>query len=407
MNPFENVKALLLIVLLLLAVFLGIGIYLYYTTTPSVTLREVMEEIAYLKTAHYQLQFEGLGEVVQPGEEIIGLGFNKNVHYVGGRLRGDTVGDIDLRDEAVPYTAKMKLIAVDKEKENKWTIDFEEIVTTESNYIKINKVPSNDEINLNPFVDKWAEVNKDFFEQFIPFINHNLAAQQIEDLRYLLANSGIFKFKRKLGYNFFGFDLVRGFEVEINRDKTLEFIKNHKLITEGKGLTRKELRDTERWLDEIEKMDIELWYGWLNKKMHQVKVSGTYTEPNGTKVKFVIIMDLSDFDKDIDILAPQKSESVEDIFRGAGGLPESGESEGLSGYEEIVEEPSSFPVASGGEEVDVSFRDSDKDGLYDTFEFSFGTDPNNPDTDGDGVNDGQEVKDGTNPLGEGMLFEFL
>lgn len=42
--------------------------------------------------------------------------------------------------------------------------------------------------------------------------------------------------------------------------------------------------------------------------------------------------------------------------------------------------------------------DTDGDGLSDTAEAAFGTDPNNPDTDGGGVNDGTEVTAGTNPL---------
>ena len=116
---------------------------------------------------------------------------------------------------------------------------------------------------------------------------------------------------------------------------------------------------------------------------------------------------MSDFNKDIEIAAPENAVSIAEVIRGAGGLPESGESEGPGEIETDIQEPTSLPVASGGEDASVDFRDTDKDGLYDTFEFSFGTDPNNPDTDGDGVSDGQEVKDGTNPLGEGMLFEFL
>jgi hypothetical protein len=43
-------------------------------------------------------------------------------------------------------------------------------------------------------------------------------------------------------------------------------------------------------------------------------------------------------------------------------------------------------------------QDSDNDGLGDSLELSYGTDPRNPDTDGDKINDGREVKLGTNPL---------
>ena len=42
-------------------------------------------------------------------------------------------------------------------------------------------------------------------------------------------------------------------------------------------------------------------------------------------------------------------------------------------------------------------KDSDFDGLFDTYETYLGTDPNVADTDGDGLNDGQEVTAGTDP----------
>lgn len=47
--------------------------------------------------------------------------------------------------------------------------------------------------------------------------------------------------------------------------------------------------------------------------------------------------------------------------------------------------------------------DTDNDGLLDSLETYYHTDPNNPDTDGDGYNDGEEVANGYNPNGSGKL----
>ena len=50
--------------------------------------------------------------------------------------------------------------------------------------------------------------------------------------------------------------------------------------------------------------------------------------------------------------------------------------------------------------------DSDKDGLTDAEEDSYGTDPNEPDSDGDGYLDGNEVENGYDPKGPGRLLEL-
>ena len=46
----------------------------------------------------------------------------------------------------------------------------------------------------------------------------------------------------------------------------------------------------------------------------------------------------------------------------------------------------------------ATMLDSDNDGLSDSEEALYGTDPHNPDTDGDGYSDGVEVRSGYNPL---------
>lgn len=48
-------------------------------------------------------------------------------------------------------------------------------------------------------------------------------------------------------------------------------------------------------------------------------------------------------------------------------------------------------------------EDQDQDGITDTDERLFQTDPKNPDTDGDGYLDGAEIQNGYNPLGEGKI----
>ena len=57
-----------------------------------------------------------------------------------------------------------------------------------------------------------------------------------------------------------------------------------------------------------------------------------------------------------------------------------------------------FFVAAKNETAPNIFQDSDGDGLSDSEEKIYGTDPYNPDTDGDGFTDGAEVRGGYDPL---------
>ena len=62
-------------------------------------------------------------------------------------------------------------------------------------------------------------------------------------------------------------------------------------------------------------------------------------------------------------------------------------------------------VAAKVNKIDYNL-DSDKDGLTDVMEKTYGTDPKNRDTDGDGYLDGVEVKNNYNPKGKGRLSTF-
>jgi len=64
--------------------------------------------------------------------------------------------------------------------------------------------------------------------------------------------------------------------------------------------------------------------------------------------------------------------------------------------EEVVVD--SLLVTGGSNVPDVNFIDDDCDGLSNTDEGIYGTDPNNPDSDGDTFEDGVEVAAGTNPM---------
>jgi hypothetical protein len=72
---------------------------------------------------------------------------------------------------------------------------------------------------------------------------------------------------------------------------------------------------------------------------------------------------------------------------------------GLFSCEESLDSNSDKMVDDTGVETEQSTDvDSDGDGLLDSEEVAFGSDPQNPDSDGDGLQDAEEKEKGTNPM---------
>lgn len=63
-----------------------------------------------------------------------------------------------------------------------------------------------------------------------------------------------------------------------------------------------------------------------------------------------------------------------------------------------------FPAVEKNEGIELNNNDIDQDGLANSEEAFYGTDPERADTDGDGFSDYEEVQGGYNPLGEGRLL---
>lgn len=411
MKGFVDIKSLFLIFILILTVFLGVGLYVYFITTPQAFLRSMMKNLAKLESVNYDFQFEGYGDLAMPQPELQGLSYTKYLDKISGKAKGNIVGEIDFNKTGLPYVVDASSVFYDQERKNKYSVDLEQVKTTTDVFVRMKSFPKSEEIDLSPFKNKWVKEPGDFLEQFWPEqiqLPSDLAPEQVADLRKLISKSNLFKYKEKLGYNFFGFNLARGFKVSLDPEKTIELLKDYKLLAQGRGYTEDELSLLTQAINQISAMDIELWLGWSNKNLYRLIVQGDYSV-NETKIKFIFILNLNHHNKEIEIKAPTGAMTAREILRGIGGLPQAGTRQELETEEESAL-PSRLPVSGTTAEreraKDVGFRDSDGDGLYDTFEFSLGTDPNNPDSDGDGMTDGEEIKEGTNPLGKGKLFEY-
>jgi len=149
-------------------------------------------------------------------------------------------------------------------------------------------------------------------------------------------------------------------------------------------------------------LSVRMWIGSRDHLLYRLEIHGNSSVSDQNKPTPVDVrVEFSDFNKPYTATAPTSLVSFSSILKSVlQSLPTSKQSNLFSQH----------PVLTEGVSLPAQFietaDDPDHDGLNNTLEVFFGTNPNNPDTDGDGVNDGDEVRRGTNPRGKGSLFGF-
>ena len=107
-----------------------------------------------------------------------------------------------------------------------------------------------------------------------------------------------------------------------------------------------------------------------------------------------------DFNKPVTVTEPENAMSLEELIAQVFGS--FGSLYGTSSFKADLDFDASFKM--GAEDMDMqSFVDADKDGLSDSMEKMYKTNPAKADTDGDGFTDYDEVMKGYNPAGTGKM----
>lgn len=157
----------------------------------------------------------------------------------------------------------------------------------------------------------------------------------------------------------------RHFEYELDKEKLkLAIPEVYKVVT-SEDLTKEELEETNRGIDELQTTKAEMWIGKSDNLVHRVRSESTSDSLLG-KMKVSTAMNFRDYDKPVDIKVPDG--------------------------------------AITAEQLDKETRtDSDKDGLTDVLERYFGSNSKKPDTDGDKFRDGAEILGGYDPTNTSKL----
>lgn len=202
--------------------------------------------------------------------------------------------------------------------------------------------------------------------------------------------------------------VTRLFDVEADPAGIKEFAIESIQIVEEREPTDEELASIDLAILAVAELDGRLWIEVGTHLLHKATVTGP------------VLLDDKNFELDLEVYFSNHDETVvidepEDAVTfmemiGAsflGGLDSADFGSPMMYELDESESYDTLPTTEGEAfDWESMTADMDSDGLPDSAEVFYGSDPNNPDTDGDGVSDGDEVSSGTNPNGSGSLFNF-
>jgi hypothetical protein len=192
------------------------------------------------------------------------------------------------------------------------------------------------------------------------------------------------------------------------------FIKDYFSIAQavrfGRELTPVEQRQIDDVFADVTAEHGEVWIGKSDKYLHRMTMRFRF---NGDVRKGTLDMtfDFSDFDQRFKIDTPtEEVQDIEPILSSLlptvlPNLPLSDAFVDGNG-DRVIVDGADGRTYLGGDGSGTIDPDPDGDGLTNSLELFYGSDPNGPDTDGDGMNDGDEVAASRNPTGPGKLFDF-
>ena len=267
-------------------------------------------------------------------------------------------------------------------------------------------------LTLAPYADKWLTFDLDRIRADInvPFFGGEGKKLDELDAQYLLdqfRTTPFLAFLGQLRSGTVGNTPVYHYAVR----PQLIFIENYLVQAEqlrlGRDLNTQEDDAVKTFFANVTPEDGELWIGQKDYYLRQASFRFHYDD-GARKGTLTLTLNFSDFNVRPAVTAPTEGvQDINDILISL--LPSVAEHLPLAGPGAVRQIQPGEKTAVKGLPItmpEVGTADSDKDGLSDTLEAFYGTDPHNPDTDGDGLSDGYEVDHGLNPNGPGKLFDF-
>lgn len=396
-----------IIILIILALFSGGGVYAYryYLQPPARVAQKMFEKVSKVKSFSYDLDFSTKAFVKysypkysditgdsydfsqKPETETKEADYNLQLKVLGGN---DFFNTKELKNfmkfEASGSMFDLKNMEVAAE-----TMAINDII-----YARINKLPdfsAYSKLNLDFLLDQWIKIDlaglMKRYSDDTKQSENPLNQKQLEELKEIIKNNKIFTVKEKMASEKINSQSTFHYKFSINEESLKKALAEIAKLTEQYDAVY-DLESISKTL-EFNLPDGEIWIGKNDYYPHRIKLTSPIEDliPKGSNASsdnkitgdISMTINIHNFSKPINLTVPKDYKSVEEIWEEFSKLT---------------------PEKATGAETTL---DSDSDGLSDTDETIYGTDPQNQDSDNDSYLDGEEVNNGYNPLGEGKLID--
>ena|GEM_PF-6594548 len=400
----------LLIVLIIFAVdVFGAFAWLFYTETPGYVLSATRKKMAETTAVHLQLDAAGEGTAAVPPFSKILQGVKSDYPTRTGAFTWHATSDVDLRDLGEVKRHDAFRLAITTSNTSPDAYDGEDVTVGSRRFVKFDGLPESGALSTS-LRGSWAELDRKSFD--FPFLRPgpsvDLDAANSDKLRALFRSSKLVSVTKELPET--SIDGVRQFHyrTKMKPEAVTAFVVLATGLREKRSLADEELKRLATDIERIGVGEIDLWISKRDFFLSRIQVQGVYSDAkSGGQVPYSATISLSRWNESVDIAPPPSARPIRGFLELSGevGLTlSSGKTASSTLSESSVAVDTGLDLATS-----TPFElneDQDSDGLTNTLEAFYRTDPKNPDSDGDGLGDGYEVMNGYDPTGPGALFDF-
>lgn len=345
--------------------------YAYYRQQPAFVLARMVKKLPMITTVSYN------GEITTKSTSATANS--------GDNYKVTLNGKVDTSNAEVPKNQLLvQLVASGSANSSKDSVGLEFRSIKDIVYFQLISLQSSELDFLREYSNKWIKVDemelRNAYEEasaLAPSMGTPMTTpteeiftkEQIQQIVDLAKRTSFIEFSKNLGNSTISGVPVYHYHYKINETNTKNFVLQAIKIGINRDLTQEEKDDVLKELNSVSMPTGEIWIGRKDSLPYKLTADFVATGRGGDSSETLSIMfNFQGYNKPVEIEAPKNSTSLMEI---------------LKPYIDLY---TSMSNSSGNSAIDT-----DKDGLSDSMEALFGTDPLKRDTDGNGKTDYEDA----------------